>query len=43
MGGPAGETVRGVAFSSDGKVLAAGTDGGLRVWDRVFVKAADAR
>jgi WD40 repeat protein len=49
MGGPAGETVRGVAFSPDGKVLATaaegagGKGGGLRVWDRVFVKAADAR
>jgi WD40 repeat protein len=47
MGGPPGETIRGVAFSPDGKVLAAaaegpgGQGGGLRVWDRVFVRAAE--
>lgn len=46
LAGAAAETVRGLAFSPDGKVLAAGTEtadgkgGGLRVWDRVFVKAA---
>jgi hypothetical protein len=46
MGGPPAETVRGLAFSPDGKVLAAaavganGKGGGLRVWDRVLVKAA---
>ncbi|HVK19341.1 MAG TPA: sigma-70 family RNA polymerase sigma factor [Fimbriiglobus sp.] len=46
LSGLTAETVRGLALSPDGKVLAAGTEtadgkgGGLRVWDRLFVKAA---
>ena len=32
---PAAAGVRGLAFSPDGKVLAAGTNAGLAVWDRV--------
>jgi DNA-binding beta-propeller fold protein YncE len=44
MGGPPGQVVRALAFSPDGKILVAGTEGavgngsGLRVWDRVPVR-----
>jgi WD40 repeat protein len=37
LGLPPGARVTSVAFSPDGKVLAAGTSAGLHVWDRVKV------